>query len=123
MSGPHVEYYSYSFFLENLIGDQYPPFTKTEYYPISGDEEPPCAATENWVRLDKSYGLYFSCWDALKLEIYFEEAKNAAIPDDIGQLLGSKGFVADKNAYVLEIDKDNALQMINTLCIEFPKLK
>ena len=85
MSGPHVEYYSYSFFLENLIGDQYPPFTKTEYYPISGDEEPPCAATENWVRLDKSYGLYFSCWDALKLEIYFEEAKNAAIPDDIGE--------------------------------------
>lgn len=123
MSGPHKEYYTFAFYLENWVSNKFSPFTNRAYYQVNGDEDSPCAAIENWTFAKKNYGFYLYGCGGLEFELYFSEFNETKIDDKIINVLVANRFVVYENSYVLKIYRDDIMKVIDQLCLLFINLK
>lgn len=119
MSGAHAELYSYSFFLDNLEGKEFPPFTaKANYYFAAGDdrEERPCAFIDNWQFDNNKYAIdvfYSYNQNKFKLRFFYRDIGNYST--DLDAVLISQGFSAINETYVFYLEEMEVLQKINDL--------
>ncbi len=120
MSGAHAELYSYSFFLDNLEGNEFSPFaSKANYYFAAGDdrEERPCAFIDNWQFNNNKYAidiLYSYNQKKFKLRFFYRETGNYSI--DLITILTDLSFSFLGETYIKYVEEQEILRNLNLLC-------
>ena len=122
MSGFHIEYYSYSFYIKYLFKKVFPPFIKTDYYPVSGEDEIPCASIENWKYLGNSYVIYIFGFDSKNLELHVDITNEGTLSQYVIDILLRNNFTLSEYGYSLNISVEFCFERIKLLCDEFIKL-
>jgi len=127
MSGAHAELYSYSFFLDNLEGKEFPPFTaKANYYFAAGDDrdERPCAFIDNWQYDNNKYAidiLYSYNQNKFKLRFFYRDTDY--YNEKLIYILKSADFILNKVSYDLFLPENEVLPKIIEICAEFKKIE
>lgn len=125
MSGSHTEYYSHSFFFNNIENNTFLPFNKIFYYPVSGESETPCAVITEWKYKKSIYELDIT-FDTVnkKYNLFFYDTKNKTFDEELLDILNSNNFVKS-TAYIgfdLLISEKDVIKSIVKLCNEFQLL-
>lgn len=126
LSAKHAELYSYSFYVNYLMGKTFQPFQKSDYYSAPGYEVS-CAFLDNWVYEDSEYAIdifYDAEQRSYGLRFF---SRNNEISDIIISALKKINFelsnIYDDKSYIY-YDK-NRVSLFNFLvaiCISFNKL-
>lgn len=123
LSGSHVEYFSYSFYLSYLIkcDEDYTPFKSVRYIEVSGDGLP-FARLDGYVYKGSKYAanIAYLANDA-KYRIRFLEVTQKEVHDDIKTELNY--FIPDENSLILLVDNENdANLLLLALCDSLKKI-
>lgn len=122
MSGSHTEYFTYSFFFNNIENNTFLPFNKTFYYPVSGESETPCAVITEWKYKKSIYELDIT-FDTVnkKYNLFFYDTKNKPFDVKLLDILNSNSFVKSSAyiAYDLLLSEKDVLKSLAKLCNEF----
>jgi hypothetical protein len=127
MSGAHAELYSYSFFLDNLEGKEFPPFTaKANYYYAAGDErdERPCAFIDNWQFNNKKYAidiLYSYDKNKFMLRFFYRETGNYST--DLITILTTHGFSQVNESYLIYLEETEVVKKLTDFGISLKGLE
>lgn len=119
MSGAHAELYSYSFFLNNLKGKEFPPFaSEGDYYSAAGDDadERPCGFIDNWEYDSNNYAIdifYSYNQEKFKLRFFYRESGNYST--NLVTVLTYHGFNAINDSYVIYLEESEIIQKIKDL--------
>ncbi len=134
MSGAHAELYSYSFYLDNLEGIEFPQLdSKANYYFAAGDDvdDRPCAVIDGWEYDSNKYAidiLYSYNQNKFKLRFFFRELggdnddlsndltnHGCGYNDDLVKVLTNHGFESIEKSYALYLEEGEVLEKISDL--------
>jgi hypothetical protein len=120
LSGEHLEFYSFLFFLKNKSG--FFPFTKIDKHPVSGynEKDLPCCYIDNWE--NKSYAIDIR-YSKGNYEIRFFDRNSKAFNEKVVRLFLDKGMQIsnkyDDTSYITyKTKEEDVTTFIQDLCIE-----
>ncbi len=123
MSGKHVEYYSYAYYLENLKGKRFLPFSETRYHFVSGEEESPYAVIDSWnFQGDFRYAINIYYSTNLMFKVKFFNRKKGIIATEVTDILKANGFNAEDNYFTVSKASTELNGFITSLCDSFQNL-
>lgn len=129
LSGEHAEYFSYAFFINNLKGKAPLPFTNSDYFPPSGNEETPCAYVDYWLLDEDNYAMDIRyLFKKALFEIRFFNRESNDIKDSIIQVLEKHGMQESEkyndNSYIINHQEEqDVIDFINELGVELQNIQ
>ncbi|MCL3781162.1 DUF262 domain-containing protein [Prolixibacteraceae bacterium JC049] len=129
LSGEHAEYYSYAFYNNYLKNNIPAPFTNSDYYSPSGNENIPCAYVDNWLLDEANYAMdirYLHHEDQSEIRFFNRESDD--IYDSIVQILEDHHMTqSDKyedNSYLISHqNEEEVIEFITKIGLKLQKIQ